>query len=116
MKRDDDLLRSILFELEEEEDIWSTKYAASLLMSPEERRRLGHVLLLADAGLLAQEGHAVRLTASGHDYLDAIRNDNIWKRTKDGAAAVGGVTLGILRDIATSYLRQEIAAKLGITL
>ena len=57
-----------------------------------------------------------RMTNAGHDYLDAIRSDTIWKKTKDGAAELGGVTLGMMRDIAIGYLKQEAATKLGISL
>ncbi|WP_263626499.1 DUF2513 domain-containing protein [Xinfangfangia pollutisoli] len=56
------------------------------------------------------------MTAKGHDFLDAIRNDTVWNKAKSGAAAVGGMTLGMLKDLAVAYLKQETAAKLGISL
>jgi hypothetical protein len=30
------------------------------------------------------------LTWSGHDYLDAVRNPEMWRKTKEGAEAAGG--------------------------
>ncbi|MHA6265935.1 DUF2513 domain-containing protein [uncultured Aliiroseovarius sp.] len=116
MKRDDDMLREILFEFEEQKD-WLVAVLSSLGMSEERRMKLGHVNLLCDAGMVTEVGdQTFRLTNSGHDYLDAIRNDTIWNKTKSGAAEVGGMTLQMMKDLALSYVKQEVAAKLGVTL
>lgn len=85
--------------------------------SKEEWNERYHVLMLADEGLVTEVGRGTfRLTSQGHDYINAIRSDNVWAKTKDGAAQVGGVTLGVMKDLATAYLKQEIAQKLGIVL
>jgi hypothetical protein len=57
------------------------------------------VLLLHEAGLIwaidAKTTKAplamlqVRLTMAGHEYLDAIRDEEGWRRTKEGALATG---------------------------
>ena len=59
---------------------------------------------------------SMRMTSQGHDMLDAIRSDTIWNKAKDGAASVGGVTLGILKDLALGYLKKEASERLGIAL
>ena len=116
MIRDDELLREMLFEFEAEED-WLVIYAQFLSMPKEERRKLGHLNLLEDAGLVVQVGDSTyRLSNSGYDYLAAIRSDTVWKKTKEGAAKVGGMTLGMMADLAVAYVKQEAAAKLGIEL
>jgi hypothetical protein len=56
------------------------------------------------------------MTNCGHDYLDAIRSDTVWAKTRSGAASVGGVTLGIMRDMAVAYLKREVSEKLGLSL
>ncbi|SOC17033.1 uncharacterized protein DUF2513 [Rhodobacter sp. JA431] len=56
------------------------------------------------------------VASAGHDYLDAIRDEGIWQKTKEGAAKMGGVTLGIMKDIAVVYMKEAAAEKLGITL
>jgi hypothetical protein len=61
-------------------------------------------------------GHSYRLTNQGHDYIGAIKNETIWKKTKEGALQVGGVTLGMMKDIAIAYLKQEAAERLGLSL
>ncbi|WP_434290230.1 DUF2513 domain-containing protein [Celeribacter sp. SCSIO 80788] len=58
----------------------------------------------------------IRISFLGHDYLDAIRDEGVWIKTKKGLAAVGGGTLEIAKDMAVAYIKQEAAEKLGITL
>ena len=41
---------------------------------------------------------------------------NIWNKTKDGAAEIGGATLVMMKDMAVAYLRKEAAERLGIPL
>ena len=116
VKRNDDLLRQLLFEYEEQDD-WLIPQYSTWGMSEEERERLGHVHLLCDAGFVTKVGkHTYRLSNDGYDYLDAIRSDTVWEKTKSGAAKVGGMTLGMMRDLAVAYLKQEAAEKLGIEL
>ena len=116
MKRDNDTFRKILLELEAKED-WRVLHARTLAPSAEENRFDYHLQLLCDAGFMAKISEsAFRMTNQGHDYLDAIRDDAVWAKTKSGAAAVGGMTLGMLKDLAVAYLKQETAAKLGIEL
>ncbi|MGB0900197.1 DUF2513 domain-containing protein [Halocynthiibacter sp.] len=116
MKRDDDFLRDLLFEFEEQKD-WLILVPEWLGMPEDERRKQYHVLLLSDAGLVVGVGNSTyRLTAGGHDYLDVIRNEAVWERTKVGIAQVGGMTLGMIKDLAIAYTKQVAAEKLGIEL
>ncbi len=116
MKRDDDLLRNMLFEFEAEDDFLILK-PTFLNMSQADRIEIGHMNLLCDAGLVVELNDGVfRLTNSGHDYLDAVRSETIWNKTKSGAAEVGGMTLGMMKDLAVADIKQEAAEKLGIAL
>ncbi len=115
MKRDDDLIRSLMFEAEAAKD-WRLIEVGSIILSPdpEQSRRAYHLLLLCDAGLFAQVGKGVfRLTNAGHDWVAAVRDDTVWARTKDAAGKVGGASLQLLGSIATAYVKQELS-KLGI--
>lgn len=116
MKRDDDLLRRMLFDFEGEADFLILD--RNLLSMPEEDRRWQyHLYLLHDQGFVTKISNSgYRMTSQGHDFLEAIRNDNVWEKTKSGAKQVGGATLGMMRDLAVAYLKQEAAAKLGISL
>jgi hypothetical protein len=97
---------------------WLTVIAQRIAPTPEESKRLYHVLLLTDQGFVARvDQHCFRLTAQGHDYLSAIRDEGIWARTKAAVAQEGGsATLAILRDLATGFLRKQISDRTGIQL
>lgn len=110
MRRDEDLVRSLMFQAEANED-WRLAEAGAVLLSPspEENRRAYHLHLLVDAGLFAQVGKGIfRLTNAGHDWLDAVRDDTIWNRTKNAADRVGGVGLQLLSSIATGFVKQQL--------
>ena len=85
--------------------------------SKEDQRERYHVMLLMDVGFATEVGRGTfRLTSLGHDYISAVRSDTVWEKTKDGANKIGGATLGIMKDLAVAYLKQEAASKLGINL
>jgi hypothetical protein len=116
VKREDDELRKILINLEASED-WRIPYMQVLSPSKEEDKFGYHLQLLCDAGFMTPISKTMfRMTSQGHDYLDAIRSDTNWNRTKEGAAAVGGMTLSMMKDLAVAYLKQEVAEKLGVSL
>lgn len=116
MKRDDDLIRQLLLDFEAADDWLILVPGTTMSSSPDERKRRYHMMLLGDEGMLAPVGNStMRMTAKGHDMVEAIRSDTIWKKAKEGAASVGGVTLGMLKDIAVAYLKKEAADRLGIS-
>ena len=117
MKRDEAYIRELLFRYEAEEDWLLFVPGETMGSSEEEWRERYHVYLMIDAGLLAHVSKdTMRLTSAGHDFLEAIRSDTIWKQVQDGAARMGGVTLGILKDLAVAYIKQEVASRLGVAL
>ena len=117
MKRDDDLIRELLFKYEGHEDWVFVMPGYTMDSSKEEQKERYHLHLLQDEGMIAVVGRGTfRLTAQGHDYIHAIRSDNIWEKTKEGAAQIGGGTLGIMKELAIAFLKKEAAEKLGIEL
>lgn len=49
-----------------------------------------------------------RLTADGCDYLDNIRNDTIWNKTKEAISNVGGTcALDIVKSIAGKIILSQ---------
>lgn len=118
MKRDDDFIRSLLLKMEESED---SDYVAALTLdsSPEEEREYFHLQLLSDAGYVLETGRnggVFRLTNQGCDYLNTIRDSEIWNKTKTVAKGVGGGTFDIIKDIATALIKAELKARLGLDL
>lgn len=116
MTRDNEYIRDLLFEIETQE-IPYVLITKELAPSNENLKRNYHIELLCDAGLMTfSGGHRYRLTNQGHDYIEAIKNDTVWKKTKDGITEIGGATLGMVKDIAIAYLKQEAVERLGIKL
>jgi hypothetical protein len=107
MKRDMDLVRRILFQVEEKGqphgyvDLEIPGYA------PEQIAH--HVHLMQEAGLIeasnlsTTEGidyRPTRLTWSGHEFLDAARNATVWNKAKEMVREKGGsVPFEILKDL-----------------
>lgn len=81
-----------------------------------------HVRIMKDANLLyadvmgsAEQGYAILifgLTWKGHDFLESIRNDSVWKKVKGKILGVGGgMTIDLVKELATSYLREMLQVK-----
>ena len=78
-----------------------------------------HVELMNDAGLIEVFDSNVepdgfkdftisRLTLSGYEYLDAIRNRKVWMRVKKKIEFLGGATLDIIKQLAVKELAKEL--------
>jgi hypothetical protein len=117
VKRDDDLLREILFSYKKKDD-WLVAERNVMGMSAEQRKRLGHVYLLRDAGLIADVGRdTYRLTNAGHDYLEAVRDPGVWEKTKATVSETGGAaTLEIVKALAVGFLKKKISQHTDIEL
>ncbi len=131
MRRDMDLIRELLLRLEgfdkspygvetfspEGDEIAVEGYTPDQIAY--------HLNLIYEAGLvetgtkgsgMTMDGEFMfrRLTWSGHEFVDAIRSPEVWRKTKAGASAVGGWTFGILKDLSMAYLKHEAKQRLGI--
>jgi hypothetical protein len=117
VKRDQELLRQLLFEFEAQDD-WLILASSTDGMTAEDRRRLGHLKILYDAGFVTPVASGTyRLTNAGHDYLDAVRDAGIWKKTSDAVAQTGGsVTLEVLKALAVGFTKKQISERTGIEL
>jgi len=83
-------------------------------------REIGYqVHLLHEAGLLeVMEARTTKnpfllfprfLTMAGHDFLEATRNETVWRKTLAFVKSKGGgLTLNIVKEIAFGYLRTEL--------
>lgn len=51
------------------------------------------------------------LTFKGHEFLENIKNDNNWNKTKDIAKTVGSFSINTLKDISVSVISNLISAQ-----
>ncbi|PRH85369.1 hypothetical protein C5L14_23295 [Labrys okinawensis] len=130
MKRDMDLIRSLVLEIENGRDWFETTSdeTAEILgiegngVSKAEADRLEyHLTLLESAGFVefthTGEGWiAERLSWKGHDFADSVRDEEIWRRTKAGASAAKGFTVDLLVALAKGFVKKQIEDRTGITL
>jgi len=91
-----------------------------------------HMMLLQDGGFLVGDRHGgeegiglyrtvdglvswtvipLRLTASGHEFAEGIRNSTVQKTLKDGFI---GASIATMRDVALAVIKGEIAKYTGL--
>ena len=118
MKRDMDLVREILLAIEASDD--DPRAWIELDLPGRSKRELSyHVMLIHGAGLIEAddtctvgedgfEWQPKRLTYRGHEYLDTIRDPEIWRKTKEGGKKVGAFSLELMGDLAKGLIRKKI--------
>lgn len=127
MKRDFDYVRKLLLDIEggqtEFETIEPDDEEEQGDSDREDKERLGyHLHIMSQAGLIdvmsvTFGGYYLRgLTWEGHDFLDTIRDPEVWRKTKEGAGKVGGLTFGLVKDLGTAYLKHVAKERLGLDL
>ncbi len=54
------------------------------------------------------------ITYQGHQFLDNIRDDGVWKETKKIASQVSSASIKILSDIAAQVISNIISKQMGL--
>jgi len=137
MKRDWDLLRKQLTDIEEDRDVladlpdepkldnfasWDEYEPKFKAYQTENRRILGHLELLIDNGYV--EGiqilrgmdntfsyglHDPRLTMAGYDLLDTMRSQPVWEKIKSMAKTKGiELTFDVIKSFSVLAIKQII--------
>lgn len=79
-----------------------------ILYSVERLLEAGYIDAI-DASSMDGSSYLVKnITWSGHQFLDNIRDDGIWKKTKATASKLTGVSLPILTELANSFIKQKL--------
>ena len=55
-----------------------------------------------------------RLSVSGHEFLENIRQDTNWNKTKEVAKSAGSTSIEILSNVASNLITALISKKLGL--
>ena len=58
------------------------------------------------------DGFFFDLTWDGHQFLETIRQDNVWSKTKSIAKSVGSFAVPVLSEIASIVISKAIQASL----
>ena len=112
VKRDLELVREILIEVENVAGGGPKSFDASKV----DIIKFRHVELLKMAGLLDSNKFnetasklKVQLTWDGHDFLDAIKDQSIWNKTKAKLKEVGGTApFDIVKSVASGVIQAVI--------
>jgi hypothetical protein len=117
VKRDVDLLRQILLDLEIRGSYTDWLDVDIEAYSPEQMDY--HLELLVEANLISiralertpRRSYPVRLTWAGHEFLDAARDEGRWQQAKQSTAQTGGVPFETLQSVLVELSRQEIVGR-----
>jgi hypothetical protein len=132
MKRDLDLIRELLLQLEprpvpETGIEWLASEACPV--TGRSTAEIGyHLSLLEQAGFVDAGGPDVGirqgvsgiafrgLSWAGHDFLESVRNPDVWNKTRKVTTAVGGMTVQLLADLAKGFIKRQIEDHTGVKL
>jgi hypothetical protein len=74
-----------------------------------------HIKIMVDGGLLecekakyADQYDSLYITAKGHEFLDCVRNDDIWHTVKERIAITGGAPLEVIKWLAQEEVRKVV--------
>jgi len=116
MKRDMDLIRQLLFQIEADNPELAVEGYDDKIVTK-------HLELLEEAGLIKAFLHKTdqsgvvqvdveRLTWEGYEFLDAARNEEVWNKTKAVVGEKSGsVTFEVLKSLLVETARSIIFGK-----
>jgi hypothetical protein len=132
MKREMGLIRELLLKLE---PMGSSHQVLTFTADDEELAVKGykeeeieyHLALIWEEGLVESGSNSSgrmasgefmfrRLTWKGHEFVDAVRDEEVWRQTKAGASKIGSMTFDVVKNLAIAYAKQKAKEKLGIEL
>lgn len=121
MKRDMDLVRRLMLDIEAQPAGMQTTGVELYRDGDDQAAVAEHLVLLIEHDLIKGKGfqsfsgldlgHILifSVTWKGHEFLDAVRDDTIWKKTKDKVASSGvTATVEILTQVATGFVKQML--------
>ena len=133
MKRDLDLIRDILLKCEKSEeryfDIGTYEWTDHDMRERElqsddwNESEVFHLDLLTQGGFIQRsvsehsDIEMFEITWVGYDYIEAVRNENIWRKTKAAVAESGAsLTIELVKGVAASFAKTQLKKHTGIEL
>lgn len=121
MKRDMDLVRKILFEIEAHPPTYGP---LNINIDGYSKEQIDYNLtLMADAGLIiginagSESGYGnystitipMRMTWEGHEFLDASRDEGVWVKAKEKLKSLGGeVPLEVVKTVLIEIMKKQL--------
>jgi hypothetical protein len=122
MKRDMDLVRELLKQAESQPPNVPLDLRSIAVSGYDHDTIRAHIDLLGQAGLVVTtsppDGMAVvrSLTWQGHEFLEAVRNDQVWATTKRTIRSRGlDLTFDLVKGVASSVATSMMRSALGLT-
>lgn len=126
MRRDMDLIRALLLKFEQ---LHQTIGTILLELDAEELQFDGHaplvvaahIKMMAEGGLIdakvTGQGATMlnAITWSGYDFLDSVRDDRIWAKTKEGLTQAGGFTVDLAKALAKGLVKKQLERLTGVS-
>jgi hypothetical protein len=125
MKRDMDLMRQILLEVESWNDLGPRQVSIDgvddIIKLNREVERLydtGYLEGITSSPIQSPYKRiaVTDLSPKGQDLLNSIRNPEVWSKTKKGAEAAGGFTVDLLFDLAKGFIKRAMEDLTGFQL
>ena len=127
MKRDMDLIRELMLFLEAQ-DLrpgavrYLSAYEGNLPVDGYTSDQIdGHLELIARSGFIVNGGSRpmrgiafMGLEWAGHDFIDSVRDPEIWKATKSTVEKVKGFSVELLVEVAKGIIKKKISDLSGI--
>lgn len=114
MKRDMDLVRKILFAMEDGPALAPDDFE---IEGYDDETVSYHLAIMGEAGLLLVLDSStlaefstlpVRMTWAGHEFLEAVRDDSRWNQVKGQMNKVGGFVFEVAKASATSWMLRQL--------
>lgn len=119
MKLNHECVRDLLLYLEDNLDYMDEIRINNLKIEPYSKDELLYTAdRLIEAGYLnsrfgwnSQSSHIITVNSisyNGHQFLDTIRDDGIWKTTKNKFAKFSSISLPIIQELASSLIKSQL--------
>lgn len=76
----------------------------------------GYGLIKSMGGFKSWSVIPLRITAQGHEFIDAVQNPEVWSMTKAAVKKIGDVSFDLFLQIAKQQAKEFAIKKLGMPL
>lgn len=129
MKRDMNLIREILFRLEAKNlpsgGIWFVDAGdEEMQIEGYTHQQIDQHIALIGRSEFVDTGNSdpnygigfKGLTWEGHDFIDSVRDQDIWDKTQEGLKKAGGFSLDLAKALAKGFIKKNIERYTGVEL